>query len=179
MKFEYEKEIDSLKQQLAQAKAQNATMVRVSQQYVDELAQVTQERDECRKWYDEGQAAANAAGLICSNAEAITQLEADRDALQTAYTNIKGELHNTLEHCQALQAEHAAFVKDHCAEVDALQARLTAMEEALRLMLQAFDPQWPGACAQDCFDTSDGHGYEMQEMAKQHAQDALAQKEKA
>ena len=46
--------------------------------------------------------------------------------------------------------------------------------KALDLMMQAFDPEWPGACHQDCFDTSDGHGPEMQEAAKEKAKAAIA-----
>ena len=37
----------------------------------------------------------------------------------------------------------------------------------------AYDPSWPGACPQECFDTSDGHGYEMQEVAKDKARRIL------
>ena len=44
-------------------------------------------------------------------------------------------------------------------------ARVEALE-ILTLAMQAFDPQWPGACHQDCFDVSDGHGYKMQEAAR-------------
>lgn len=67
------------------------------------------------------------------------------------------------DRCKQLKQQHAA-----------LRERVKPIEDALRLMLQAFDPTWPGACAQDCFDTSDGHGYEMQEVAKSAAKEALA-----
>lgn len=46
--------------------------------------------------------------------------------------------------------------------------------EALDLMLQAFDPEHLGACDQSCFDTSNGHGPEVQDSAKDAATAALA-----
>jgi hypothetical protein len=46
--------------------------------------------------------------------------------------------------------------------------------EALDLMLQAFDPEHPAACTQECFDSSDGHGPEIQEIAKKKAYQALS-----
>lgn len=52
---------------------------------------------------------------------------------------------------------------------------MTEARELLDLMMQAFDPLHPAACHQDCFDYSDGHGYEMQEIAKDEARAYLAQ----
>ena len=57
----------------------------------------------------------------------------------------------------------------------AVTAERDQLREALKTMMQAFDPDWPGACQQDCFDTSDGHGYEMQEIAKEKAKAALGE----
>jgi hypothetical protein len=58
-------------------------------------------------------------------------------------------------------------------EIDRLTAELKAKDDALDLMLQAFDPGHPNACTQECFDTSDGHGYEVQDIAKRKAYKAL------
>lgn len=55
----------------------------------------------------------------------------------------------------------------------ALVAELARLRQALGDLLGAFDPEWPGACGQDCFDTSDGHGYERQEAALRQARAAL------
>lgn len=63
---------------------------------------------------------------------------------------------------------------DPAAEIAKLQQDKADSLEALESMLQAYDPEWPGACHQDCFDTSDGHGYEMQESAKDEAKVAIA-----
>jgi len=54
-----------------------------------------------------------------------------------------------------------------------LFAQCAAMREALETFLMAYDPSWPGACPQECFDTSDGHGYEMQDIAKDEARRVL------
>lgn len=51
-----------------------------------------------------------------------------------------------------------------------------ALKEAmssLDIMLQAFDSSHPGACHQDCFDTSDGHGYEMQDIGIRKGREAF------
>ncbi len=68
---------------------------------------------------------------------------------------------------------NAAFIVQAVNSHDELMA-------SLNLMMQAFDPDWPGSCHQDCFDVSDGHGYEMQEAAKDQAKAAIinATKEK-
>jgi hypothetical protein len=60
----------------------------------------------------------------------------------------------------------------------ASEERVRELEKGLDLMLQAFDPKHPGACHQDCFDTSDGHGYEMQEHAKDTANRLLTPTER-
>jgi hypothetical protein len=52
------------------------------------------------------------------------------------------------------------------------------LREALDLMLQAFDPEHKAACGQECFDTSDGHGYEFQDIAIRKAREALGEQEK-
>jgi Lar family restriction alleviation protein len=49
--------------------------------------------------------------------------------------------------------------------------------EILEFAMKAFDPQWPGACHQDCFDTSDGHGYEMQEAVREKVQTIINQEQ--
>jgi hypothetical protein len=54
--------------------------------------------------------------------------------------------------------------------------RIAELERALDLMLQAFDPDHPAACHQECFDTPDGHGYEMQDHAKKVSRAALGQR---
>lgn len=60
-----------------------------------------------------------------------------------------------------------------CQVVRQLVAQCAAMREALETFLMAYDPSWPGACPQECSNTSDGHGYEMQEIAKDEACKAL------
>lgn len=72
---------------------------------------------------------------------------------------------------QALVATSTAGVDSGGAELEAV---VRALREALEAMMQAFDPEWPGACPQGCFDTSDGHGYSLQEAAKEQARAALA-----
>lgn len=64
-------------------------------------------------------------------------------------------------------------VTEREAAFERLMDAAPALLEALTLMMQAFDPGWPGACRQECFDTSDGHGYEMQEHAKATARAAI------
>ena len=53
------------------------------------------------------------------------------------------------------------------------QKRVKELEGAVDTLLQAFDDKHPDACHQDCFDSSDGHGYEMQELAKIKGRKAL------
>ena len=57
--------------------------------------------------------------------------------------------------------------------LEEIEAQSAAMREALETFLMAYDSSWPGACQQECFDTSDGHGYEMQDIAKDEARKAL------
>ena len=64
-------------------------------------------------------------------------------------------------------------VRQLIARLGAVEAQNAAMREALETFLMAYDPSWPGACPQECFDTSDGHGYEMQEVAKDKARRIL------
>ena len=73
----------------------------------------------------------------------------------------------------------AEGILELCAEIDRLTEELKAKDEALYLMLQAFDPEHPNACTQECFDTSDGHGYEIQEIAKRIAYKALKGEQKS
>ena len=54
-----------------------------------------------------------------------------------------------------------------------LEAKLAIADKALDLLLQAFDPTHESACPQECFNTSDGHGHELQEGAKIQAKAAL------
>jgi hypothetical protein len=74
------------------------------------------------------------------------------------------------DYVQELQAE---VVRLRAALAQA-EARATRYREALELMRQAFDPTHPAACHQECFDTSDGHGYEVQDAALDAARAALA-----
>ena len=64
-------------------------------------------------------------------------------------------------------------VRQLVAQLEEVEAQNAAMREALETFLMAYDPSWPGACPQECFDTSDGHGYEMQEIAKRKARGIL------
>lgn len=69
--------------------------------------------------------------------------------------------------------EDAANAKHIVRCVNAFDDLLTACQR----MLQAFDPTYPGACHQECFDTSDGHGYELRETAIEATKAAIAKAE--
>lgn len=57
--------------------------------------------------------------------------------------------------------------------IDQQRQRIAELEAALNLMMQAFDSTWPGACYDDCFEEFDGHGYEMQDIARSAGRAAL------
>jgi hypothetical protein len=69
---------------------------------------------------------------------------------------------------------HAEVLWKKDMEIDRLRALVAELTEATKDMLRAFDPDAPGACPQECFDTSDGHGAEVQEAAIERARASLA-----
>lgn len=69
--------------------------------------------------------------------------------------------------------EPGCALADLPAALDALEAA----QEAVSLLLQAFDPCHPAACKQDCFNFDNGHGYEVQEGAKARAYAILGESE--
>jgi len=76
---------------------------------------------------------------------------------------------NKMERVQTKIIEACDIIDRLTAENKAQAERIEKLEKALDTMLQAFDPEHPAACDQECFDTSDGHGYEMQDLAKSRA----------
>ncbi len=79
--------------------------------------------------------------------------------------------------CNAILGEGVGLEYGRCAgcivdERDDLLA-------ACKALLQAFDPTYPGACHQECFDTADGHGYELREAALEKGKAAIAKAERS
>lgn len=114
----------------------------------------------------------------------VAALEAERDGWKNV---VYEEMEENVKLFQSLGVMKEVELAEKCsaslvvegierlkAERDTLQRENERLREALKLAMQAFDYKWPGACAQDCFDTSNGHGYEMQEAAREKAKAALA-----
>jgi hypothetical protein len=91
-----------------------------------------------------------------------------------ALTRIRDKAHEY----GALPAEIERLADDELraflADTPACDAEKAVLVRALDLMLQAFDYTHPDACTPECFETSDGHGPEVQEIAKKKARAALA-----
>jgi chromosome segregation ATPase len=107
----------------AAANALNADLTLLGEQ----LAQAVRERDEYKQWYEGGQAAANAQGLICSNAEAITILGEERDRLMRTIeaqdeTVLSHERDAAIERADKVKADHVALVALVQAWADTMQA---------------------------------------------------------
>lgn len=75
--------------------------------------------------------------------------------------------------CSCGVQEALEEIESLTAELEAKDKEIEKVKNVLDLMLQAFDSAHPNACTQECFNSSDGHGYEIQDIAKKEAYKAL------
>jgi len=119
------------------------------------------------------------AGDCCSLNNEVELFRSQRDdahdELATADERVK-ELEGELKDAEERRAAAAGWYgrwHDVSRELATADERVKELEGAVDTLLQAFDDKHPDACHQDCFDSSDGHGYEMQELAKIKGRKAL------
>ena len=90
--------------------------------------------------------------------------------------------HEQIEAIRALLGDECVnngLCPDETTALARYMAQRDELLKACRSLMHAFDPEWPGACVQECYDTSDGHAYELQEGAKAAARAAIAKAEES
>jgi len=101
---------------------------------------------------------------ICGDCQQVMNRNSDDDVW---------EPEQGLRELQKEILEHQCELLAKDTDILLLEKRVAELEGVIDTLLQAFDDKHPDACHQDCFDSSDGHGYEMQELAKIKGRKAL------